>query len=572
MSTTPAVITRGPHEPRQTLILAVLAIAGTTFALLQAVVVPALPNIQHALGTTSSGAAWILTVNLLSTAVLTPILGRAGDILGKDRVLSAVMVALAGGTVICALAPSLPVMLLGRAIQGAGGAIYPLAFGIVRDQFPRERIAGAIGLVSSLVGIGAGLGLIVPGFILQGLSYHWLFWLPLVVLAATTPLTMLYVPRSPVQGSASINWSSAGLMTIGLAGLLVAVSEATNWGWGSARTLGVFAGAAAVVAAWVRGELRSREPLVDMRMMAARAVWTTNLAAFLLGVGMYASIAVIPALVELPRSSGVGFGGTAIAAGLFMLPTAAVQLVVGPYAGRIERRLGSRTQLQAGMACVLIAYVALFDAHATTPELLAATIILGLGLGLGLSSLANLIVAAVRQDQTGVATGVNTVMRTLGGAFGAQLATTCITASVRHGLPTDSGFTLAFGVCAGALLVGVLSALIVPRSRARVAADANIVCRGPGRVTAGPGRPGGSYAHTRRRAGAECPFGHVCGSYLASRPTESVECGDMTQPSATVAATGRERPRTRSVARRSGIVTGCVQDAPGPRKGPQAQL
>ena len=160
-----------------------------------------------------------------------------------------------------------------------------------------------------------------------------------------------------------------------------------------------------------------------------------------------------------------------------MLPTAAVQLVVGPYAGRIERRLGSRMQLQAGMACVLIAYVALFDAHATALELLAATIVLGLGLGLGLSSLANLIVAAVRQDQTGVATGVNTVMRTLGGAFGAQLATTCITASVRHGLPTDSGFTLAFGVCAGALLVGVLSALIVPRSRARVA-DANVAAGG----------------------------------------------------------------------------------------------
>jgi MFS family permease len=283
---------------------------------------------------------------------------------------------------------------------------------------------------------------------------------------------MLCVPRSPVQGSARVNWGSAGLMATGLAGLLVAVSEATSWGWGSPRTLGLFAGAAAVVAAWVRCELRSNEPLVDMRMMAVRAVWTTNLAAFLLGVGMYASIAVIPALVELPRSSGVGFGGTAIAAGLFMLPTAAVQLIVGPYAGRIERRLGSRTQLQAGMACVLIAYVALFNAHATTLELLAATIVLGLGLGLGLSSLANLIVAAVRQDQTGVATGVNTVMRTLGGAFGAQLATTCVTASARHGLPTDSGFTLAFGMCAGALIVGVLSALIVPRSRAATAGAA----------------------------------------------------------------------------------------------------
>ena len=348
MSTNPAIVHGRPDQTRHALILAVLAIAGTTFALLQAIVVPALPTIAHALGTSSSGAAWILTVNLLSTAVLTPILGRAGDILGKERVLSAVMVALAGGTLVCALAPSLPVMLLGRAIQGAGGAVYPLAFGIVRDQFPRERIAGAIGLVSSLLGIGAGLGLIVPGFILQGLSYHWLFWLPLAVIAVTTPLTIVCVPRSPVRNAASINWGSAALMATGLAGLLVAVSEATAWGWGSTKTVGLFAGAAALVAIWVRRELRSREPLVDMRMMATRAVWTTNLAAFLLGVGMYASIAVIPALVELPRSSGVGFGGTAIAAGLFMLPTAAMQLLIGPYTGRIERRLGSRTQLAGG--------------------------------------------------------------------------------------------------------------------------------------------------------------------------------------------------------------------------------
>jgi EmrB/QacA subfamily drug resistance transporter len=466
MSTTTNLIDRdvkAAGNARHTLIVAVLAIAGTTFALLQAIVVPALPNIGRALGATSSGAAWILTANLLSTAVLTPILGRAGDILGKDRVLGAVMVALAGGTLICALAPSLPIMLLGRAVQGAGGAIYPLAFGIVRDQFPRERTAVAIGLVSSFVGIGAGLGLIVPGFILPHLSYHWLFWLPLAVIAATTPLTIVCVPRSPARNSASINWSSAALMATGLGGLLVAVSESGSWGWGSPMTVGVFAAAAAVVAAWVLNELRSREPLVDIRMTAERAVWTTNLAAFLLGVGMYASIAVIPELVELPRSSGVGFGGSAIAAGLFMLPTAAVQLAVGPCTGRIERRLGSRAQLQAGMACMLVAYVALFDAHATTLELLGPTIILGLGLGLGLSSLANLIVVAVRQDQTGVATGVNTVMRTLGGAFGAQLATTCITGTVHHGQPTDRGFTLAFGICAGALIVGVVTSLLIPR-------------------------------------------------------------------------------------------------------------
>lgn len=463
MSTTPPIVTR------HTLILAVLAVAGTTFALLQAVVVPALPNLEHALRTTSSGAAWILTANLLSTAVLTPILGRAGDIFGKDRMLTAVMLALAGGTLVCAVATSLPVMLVGRAIQGAGGAIYPLAFGVVRDQFPRPRIAGAIGLVSSLLGIGAGLGLVVPGFILEHLSYHWLFWLPLAVIAATTPLIARCVPSSPVRNPATINWGSAALMAAGLAGLLVAVSETTSWGWGSPRTLGLLAGSAAVVVAWVLNELRSREPLVDMRMMAARPVWTTNVAAFLLGVGMYASIAVVPALVELSRSTGFGFGGTPIVAGLFMLPTAAVQLLVGPFTGRVERRLGSRRQLHIAMTCALVAYAGLFEAHATTLQLLVPMIILGLGLGLGLSSLANLIVAAVRQEQTGVATGMNTVMRTLGGAFGAQLTATCITASDRHGLPTDHGFTLAFAVCAAALTVGLFTALIVPRARSGAA-------------------------------------------------------------------------------------------------------
>jgi len=345
--------------------------------------------------------AWILPVNLLSTAVLTPILGRAGDILGKDRVLTAVMVCVGAGTLICAVARSLPVMLLGRAIQGAGGAVYPLAFGIIRDEFPRERVAGSIGLVSSLLGIGAGLGLVVPGLILERLSYHWLFWLPLAVIALVTPLIARCVSSSPVRTAATINWSSAALMVTGLAGLLVAVSEATSWGWASARTLGLATASTAVVGGWVLHELRATQPLVDMRMIAVRGVWTTNLAAFLLGVGMYASIAVIPALIELPRATGFGFGGSPIAAGLFMLPTAAVQLVVGPHTGRIERRLGSRTQLQAGMACLVVAYSALAAAHATTLELIIPTVVLGLGLGLGLSALANLTVAAVRQEQTG---------------------------------------------------------------------------------------------------------------------------------------------------------------------------
>jgi EmrB/QacA subfamily drug resistance transporter len=461
-------MTKSPHPLRTTLILAVLAAAGTTFALLQAIVVPALPTIQRAFGAGPGDVAWILTLNLLSTAVLTPVLGRAGDIHGKSRVLTGVMVVLAAGTLLAALASSLPVMLAGRVIQGAGGAIYPLAFGIVRDELPAELVPGGIGLVSSLLGIGAGLGLVVPGFILEHLSYHWLFWLPLMVLVPTTVLTARCLPPSAAGARASINWVSALLMGLGLGAVLVAISETAAWGWGSPQTLGLAATGVLLVGAWVVNELRATEPLVDMRMMARRGVWTANLSAFLLGVGMYSSIAVIPALVQLPRLTGFGFGGTAVTAGLFMLPTAAVQLLLGPFCGRIDRRVGARAMLQAGMACSLAAYVILVAGHATAAELMTATVVLGLGLGLGLSSLANLVVRAVRAEQTGVATGMNTVMRTLGGAFGAQLAATSIASS--HGvagLPSDQGFTLAFVMCALALAAGLAGAWLVPGRRAR---------------------------------------------------------------------------------------------------------
>jgi MFS family permease len=204
-----------------------------------------------------------------------------------------------------------------------------------------------------------------------------------------------------------------------------------------------------------------------MRMMALRGVWTTNLAAFLLGAGMYASIAVIPVMVELPRSTGFGFGASVTAAGLFMLPTAIPQLIVGPLSGHIERRIGSRAQLLAGMGLMLGGYAALAAAHATTPELLGGAGALGVGLGLGLGALANLIVAAVSQDQTGVATAMNTVMRTLGGAFGAQVSASLIASSHgAGGLPGNAGFTLAFAACAIALTAGFAAALAIPGRRA----------------------------------------------------------------------------------------------------------
>jgi len=465
-----------PQRVHYNVILIVLSLAGTTFAMLQSLVVPALPAIQHALHTSESGVAWILTGYLLSASVLTPILGRVGDMIGKERVLIAVLLVLAFGSLVSALAPSLGVMIAGRVIQGAGGGVFPLAFAIVRDEFPRERVAGGIGLISSLLGIGGGLGLVLPGVIVDNLSYHWLFWLPMFAVLVTTVLTVRYIPESPVKTPGRINWRAALLMSVGLSAVLIAITQTSNWGWGSAKTLGLIAAGSVVLGFWIRTELRANEPLIDMAMMRIRGVWTTNLVAFLLGVGMYASFVVIPQFVETPRVSGYGFGASITAAGLFMLPAAIVQLLVGPASGRLERRLGSLNMLQAGTTSTFLSFLVFAAAHDQRWHIYAAAALLGLGIGLAFAALANLIVDAVRQEQTGVATGMNTVLRTLGGAFGAQVAATFIASSIGAlGLPTENGYTLAFGICAGALAIAVLVGFAIPRRgvgvRARVAAE-----------------------------------------------------------------------------------------------------
>jgi EmrB/QacA subfamily drug resistance transporter len=462
-------VTSQPQRQHYGITLAALALGGLAYALLQSLVAPALPEIQHSVHTSESGVTWVLTAYLLSASVATPLLGRLGDIHGKERVLVGVLVALAIGTVISALATSLPVLVAGRVVQGAGGGVFPLAFGIIRDEFPRERVAGAIGLISAILGIGAGAGIVLAGVIVDHLSYHWLFWFPLIGVVIAVVATVFYVPESPVKAPARISWGAAALLSAGLAAVLLAVSQAVSWGWGSPRTLGLAAAGLVVLALWVRMELGSAQPLVDMRMMRLRGVWTTNLVGFLLGFGMFASFILLPQLVELPKSTGYGFGASVTGAGLFMVPSTVAMLVVGPMAGRLERRFGSKPPLVAGVVFAGGSYVLLAVAHGAASEIYVASALLGIGIGLAFAAMANLIVIAVPADQTGVATGMNTVMRTIGGALGSQIIAALLTANVAATrLPTDHAFTVAFWLAAGVLGVGVLAAMAIP---GRVAAD-----------------------------------------------------------------------------------------------------
>jgi MFS family permease len=281
---------------------------------------------------------------------------------------------------------------------------------------------------------------------------------------------MLFVPESPVRAPAGINWLGAVLLSGWLTALLLALSQGHSWGWTSSKTLGLAAFAVVLAVLWVRAEMRSRHPLVDMSVMRLRPVWTTNLSALLLGFGMYSAFVLIPQFVQVPESTGYGYGATVTQAGLFLVPSTIAMLLFAPMAGRLSNSVGSKVPLVLGAGVTTLAFVVLV-LQSSRWEIYLASTLLGVGIGLAFASLANLIVEAVPRDQTGVATGMNTIVRTIGGAFGAQVAVSILAGNqLADGYPSEHGYTMTFTICFLVMVGAVIAALLVPgRRQERVA-------------------------------------------------------------------------------------------------------
>src|SRR3954454_21848648 len=333
-----------------------LSLGGLSFAVLQSLVAPALPVIGHDLGASTEDISWVLTAYLLAASVLTPILGRLGDMVGKRRVMLAVLVILAAGTLLAALAPNLGVLIAARAIQGAAGAILPLSIGIVRDELPRERVGVTVGLLSAIFGVGAGIGIVAAGPIVEHLSWHWLFWLPLVLVVIALLGAVFGMKESPVRTPGRLDTLGAGILTVGLVSLLLAISKGQSWGWLEAKTVGVFLLGVVALVVFVVVELRVSQPLIDIRLMTNRGVWATDLVALTLGFAMFGTFLLVPTLLELPPVAGVGFGKSVSEAGLFLLPTVLMMVVFGPIAGLLDRRFGPKLPMFLGTFLVVCAF------------------------------------------------------------------------------------------------------------------------------------------------------------------------------------------------------------------------
>jgi EmrB/QacA subfamily drug resistance transporter len=442
---------------------AVLLLGVTAFSLLQSLVVPALPTIQHDLHTSQSAVTWVLTAYLLSASIFTPIVGRLGDMMGKERMLVATLVVLGVGSVLAGLAHSIGLLIVARAVQGIGGGVLPLSFGIVRDEFPAAKVPSGVGIIAAMTAVGAGAGIVLAGPIVAHLNFHWLFWIPLVIIVLSAISAWLFVPESPVRSPGKVSWLGAVLLSGWLVALLVAVSEAPSWGWASAKVLGLLALAAVIGVIWVLVELRSREPLIDMHMMRTPAVWTNNLVAFLFGIGMYSVLAFLPEFLQAPKSTGYGFGASVIQSGLFLLPLTVGMFIFGLLSGRVAAAIGSKAAIIIGSAVSCVAYLMLAFAHDQAWEIYTASALVGVGLGLAFSAMSNLIVQAVPAAQTGVASGMNANIRTVGGAFGAAVMSSIVASQLlKSGYRAAEGYTRGFAFLAIMTLGAVGAAILIP--------------------------------------------------------------------------------------------------------------
>jgi EmrB/QacA subfamily drug resistance transporter len=467
-TTEPTAHTTGARN--STLIVIFLSLGGLSFAVLQSLVAPALSTIAGDLKVTTADVSWVLTAYLLSASVLTPVLGRLGDMVGKRRILIVVLVLLLVGAVLAALAPNLGVLIVGRVIQGSAGAILPLSIGIVRDELPHSRVPATIGILSAIFGVGAGVGIVAAGPIVQHLNWHWLFWLPAMLVVVALLGAIFGMKESPVRKPGRIDILGALVLGIALVAILLPIDQGQTWGWGNWKTIWLLVLGGVALIAFVLIELRVKEPLIDIRLLRHRGVWSAHLVALTFGFAMFGVFIIIPTLLQLnPAQVGFGFNKTVTEAGFYLLPTVLAMVVFGPFAGFLVRKVGPKVPMMIGGVLLILAFVIPAIKHDNIWEVLASGILTGAAIGMGLASMSNAIIESVPATQTGEATSVNAIARTIGSAIGTAVIAAIITSNSvvvqTFSVPKDSGFTVSFWALAGVAVLAFIAALLAPGLR-----------------------------------------------------------------------------------------------------------
>jgi MFS family permease len=469
-------VDRSQADTRVSGVVGILALAGIVAAITQTLVVPLIGELPTILGTSASNASWVITATLLAAAVATPVAGRLGDMYGKRRMLLVSTVPLIAGSVICALSSSVVPMIVGRGLQGMGMGVVPLGISLLRDVVPPARLGSAVAVMSASMGVGGALGLPFSAAIAENVSWRVLFWVVAALSLLIAGLIRFLVPADRTNAAPG-GFDLLGAIGLGsaLVCLLLAVSGGADWGWSSGTTLGLFAATVVILLVWGRWELRSSEPLVDLRVTVRPQILMTNAASILVGFAMYAQSLVVPQLLQLPEATGYGLGQSMLAMGLWMAPAGLMMMIVSPLGAKLSAAYGPKTTLAVGSLIIALGYGVSLPLLGSTWGLLVVTIVGSTGIGFAYGAMPALIMGAVPQSETASANSFNTLMRSIGSSVSAAVIGVVLAQMTTDfgglALPSEDGFRAAMLIGCGVGVAAAVVAFLIPTGRAAAGAQ-----------------------------------------------------------------------------------------------------
>ncbi|MFC9455473.1 MFS transporter [Streptomyces sp. NPDC056983] len=456
--------TRQGKDPQQRVLLTSLMFTALSVSVISTLGAPMVPTIAREQHVSLSAAQWVLTATLLAGAIAGPVLGRLGDGPRRKGAIQGTLIGVFAGSVLAALAPTFGLLLAGRALQGLGMGLMALTIAVARDHLPAPRIRSGIASLSITTSVGAGIGYPVTGLIAQHLDYREGFWFAALLSAVALIVVTRVVPAGASPPQHPLDITGAALLCSALAAILLALSQGEAWGLSSVATLSCLGAGTLLLAGWILQALRTRHPLVDIRLLRNRAVLAANTTALLMGIGMYAVLSLINLYTQAPAAAGYGFHLSLTATGLVLMPMSLGSLTANRVASALVSRMGLYRVLPLGTLLVTVDLLLLAVWREHVAVLVLGTLLLGTGVGAAYAVMPVLIVRHVPPSETGSATSFNQVLRTVGGSVGSATISAIMLTNTppTADFPRSSAYTTAFLIAAAASFLGVLAAIVLP--------------------------------------------------------------------------------------------------------------
>ncbi len=449
----------------------VLVFVGLVVTVVGSLGAPLVPTVARDAGVSLAAAQWSLTITLLAGAVTTPVLGRLGDGPHRRAVILVAVAVVVAGCALSALPWGFGALLAGRALQGVGLGLVPLAMATARDALPPDRSAAAIGVLSVTSVAGIGFAYPLAGLVTEHFGVRAAYAAGGLVAEAAMAAAALVVPPAPAREGRRLDVPGAVLLGVAVAALLIALGQGEQWGWHSAAVLAAAGTGVVTLAAWVAWQRRAAYPLVNLGLLRHPAVLTADVTIAIGGAGMYLLLALVARYVQTPATAGYGFDESVVVAGAVLVPFSVASFLAGRVAPPLARRIGAARLLATGFAVVIAGIVTFLLARDAMWQVLTTMTVAGFGVGLVFAGNPGLLVSGVPAAETGSALALNQVLRNVGFSVGSAAAGAVLAAATPagHAVPDSSGYRDAALVAVVACGVALAVSLAVRVGSARLA-------------------------------------------------------------------------------------------------------